>query len=89
MLRQQNTEDLLYVTPSYGGIKAVQLFGSDPEYLRRAACSGQIAPFDLIDINMGCPVPKIFNNGEGSALLDDFARASQIIKACKSSGKRR
>ncbi len=84
----KNTQDLLYVTPSYGGIKAVQLFGSDPEYLSRAACSGLIAPFDLIDINMGCPVPKIFNNGEGSALLDDFARASQIIKACKSSGKR-
>lgn len=83
----KNTEELLFVTPTYDGIKAVQLFGSDPEYMRRAATSEQIAPFDLIDINMGCPVPKIFNNGEGSALLDDMPRASAIIKACKQSGK--
>ena len=83
----KNTEELLFVTPTYDGIKAVQLFGSDPEYMRRAATSEQIVPFDLIDINMGCPVPKIFNNGEGSALLDDMPRASAIIKACKQSGK--
>lgn len=84
----KNTQELLYVTPSYGGIKACQLFGADPEYMRRAAQSEFVAPFDIIDINMGCPVPKIFNNGEGSALMQDFARASALIKACKSSGKR-
>ncbi len=84
----QNTRELLYITPTYGGIKAVQLFGSDPEYMRRAAASEEIAPFELIDINMGCPVPKIFGNGDGSALLQDFAKASALIKACKNSGKR-
>ncbi len=84
----RNTRELLYITPSYGGIKAVQLFGSDPEYMKRAAESEDIAPFDLIDINMGCPVPKIYNNGEGSALLNDFVRARRVIEACKASGKR-
>lgn len=83
----KNTEELLYVTPNYNGIKAVQLFGGDPEYMRRAAESEFIAPFELIDINMGCPVPKIFNNGDGSALMADFSRASAVIAACKKSGK--
>ena len=84
----KNTEELLYITPSYGGIKAVQLFGGDPEFMTRAARSEEIATFELIDINMGCPVPKIYNNGEGSALLADMPRAAELIKACKSSGKR-
>ncbi len=83
-----NTRGLLYVSPSYDGIRAVQLFGADPEFMERAACSEHIAPFDLIDINMGCPVPKIFNNGEGSALLADMPRAAALIRACKKSGKR-
>ena len=84
----QNTRDLLYVTPQYAGIKACQLFGSDPEYMRRAAASEEVAPFDLIDINMGCPVPKIFGNGEGCALMLDFDRASALIRAAKASGRR-
>ena len=84
----RNTRDLLYVTPQYAGIKACQLFGSDPEYMRRAAASEEVAPFDLIDINMGCPVPKIFGNGEGCALMLDFDRASALIRAAKASGRR-
>ncbi|MDE7084946.1 MAG: tRNA-dihydrouridine synthase, partial [Clostridia bacterium] len=67
----ENTRELLQLTPAYGAINAVQLFGSEPEYMRRAAESKDIVPFDLIDINMGCPVPKIFKNGEGSALLNN------------------
>ncbi len=83
----ENTRELLQLTPVYGGINAVQLFGSEPEYMRRAALSGDIAPFDLIDINMGCPVPKIFKNGEGSALLKDIPLAQKLVKAAKESGK--
>lgn len=83
-----NTAELLQITPTYGGIKAVQLFGGEPDFMRRAAESEHIAPFDIIDINMGCPVPKIYNNGEGSALMNDLPRAAQIIRACKASGKR-
>ncbi|MBO5327657.1 MAG: tRNA-dihydrouridine synthase [Clostridia bacterium] len=83
----QNTRDMLIITPEYSGIKAVQLFGADPYFIEKAACGQDIAPFDLIDINMGCPMPKIYNNGEGSALLNDMPLASKIIKACKKSGK--
>lgn len=83
----ENTRELLKITPEYGGIKAVQLFGSDPYFLEKAACSQELAPFELIDINMGCPVPKIFKNGEGSALLADMPLAEKLVKACKKSGK--
>ena len=82
------TKELLTGLPEYGGIRACQLFGREPEYLERAAKSEEIAPFELIDINMGCPVPKIFKNGEGSALLADIKLAERIVKAVKSSGKR-
>ena len=67
----EKTEDLLYVPADYGGIKACQLFGSDPQIMRRAAESCAVAPFDIVDINMGCPMPKIYNNGEGSALMNN------------------
>lgn len=83
----QKTKQLLSITEGYGGIKACQIFGAEPQYIQRAAESEELAPFDLIDVNMGCPVPKIYKNGEGSALMNDFALASQIIKACKKSGK--
>lgn len=83
----KKTEDLLLVSPDYSGIKACQLFGSDPEYMRRAAESEALKDFDLIDINMGCPMPKIYKNGEGSALLGDFDRAFKIISECKKSDK--
>ena len=68
-------------------IKAVQIFGNDPAIMKWVATSNYLADFDIIDINMGCPVPKIYNNGEGSALLNDLDLASKIIKAVKSSGK--
>jgi nifR3 family TIM-barrel protein len=85
--KSENTRELLLITPDYGGIKACQIFGSDPYFIRLAAESEQLAPFDLIDINMGCPVPKIFKNGEGSALLKDLKLAASIISECKKSGK--
>lgn len=66
---------------------AAQLFGSDPHILREACESADLEGFRLIDINMGCPVPKVYKNGEGSALLADFPRAANIISECKKSGK--
>ena len=85
--RGQKTEELLKVTKDFKGIKACQLFGSDPECIREAAESEVLKDFELIDINMGCPMPKIYKNGEGSALLGDMELASKIIRACKMSGK--
>ena len=83
----KKTEDLLYIAEGYEGIKACQIFGADPVYMRRACESEALKPFELIDINMGCPVPKIYKNGEGSALLKDLPLASKIISECKKSGK--
>lgn len=83
----EKTKELLHVSKDYGGIKACQIFGNDPHYMRKACESEALAPFDLIDINMGCPVPKIYKNGEGSYLLNDFTLAAKIIEECKKSGK--
>ena len=66
---------------------AVQIFGSDPYYMRAACESEHLKPFHIVDINMGCPVPKVFKNGEGSALLTDIKKAEQIVKECVKSGK--
>ena len=68
--------------------KAAQIFGNDPSIMRSACESEPLAPFDLIDINMGCPVPKVVKNGEGSALLENMPLAERIISECAKSGKR-
>ena len=48
---------------------SLQMFGSDPQIMAQIAKQIEERPFDILDINMGCPVPKIVNNGEGSALM--------------------
>ena len=58
----------------------IQLFGSDPELMADMAAGISERGFDFIDINMGCPVPKVVNNGEGSALMLDSALAGRIVK---------
>ena len=68
-------------------LRAVQLLGSVPSAFE-AACKGEYtADYDIIDINMGCPVPNVVKNGEGCALVNDLQLASRIIEACKRSGK--
>ncbi len=78
--------ELLYSGDDIGGTVA-QIFGSDAYYMRTAIESSYIRPFHTVDINMGCPVPKVFKNGEGSALLADINKAELIIKECVKSGK--
>ena len=68
--------------------KAAQLFGSDPDILREACESELLAPYDLVDLNMGCPMPKVVKNGDGSALLENFPLAEKVISTCVKSGKR-
>ena len=82
----ENTEELLY-TDENEGLTAVQIFGSEPDTMRRACEHEKLAPFPIVDINMGCPVPKIYKNGEGSALLENPALAENIVKECVKSGK--
>lgn len=60
---------------------ALQLFGSDPEIMAEIAAQVAEGPWDIIDVNMGCPVPKIVKNGEGSALMRDPELAGRIVDA--------
>ena len=82
----ENTEDLLY-TSEEEGLCAAQIFGSDPTILRAACEHEKLTPFPIVDINMGCPVPKIYKNGEGSALMENPALAEKIVSECVKSGK--
>ena len=69
-------------------IKAVQLFGSEPSFMEKACGLDLLKNFDIIDINMGCPAPKIVRNGEGSALMKNLPLAREIIKSCVLASKR-
>ena len=82
----ENTEKLLY-TDEKEGLTAAQIFGSEPDTMRMACEHEALAPFPIVDINMGCPVPKIYKNGEGSALLENHALAEKIVRECVKSGK--
>ncbi|MBO4515361.1 MAG: tRNA dihydrouridine synthase DusB [Lachnospiraceae bacterium] len=74
----KNTEELLQVHP--GELPAsLQLFGSDPEILGAMAARIQERPYSFIDLNVGCPVPKVVNNGEGSALMKDPGLLERIF----------
>lgn len=59
---------------------SLQLFGSDPDLMADMAAKIEDKDFDIYDINMGCPVPKVVNNGEGSALMNNPKLAGEIIK---------
>ena len=82
----ENTEKLLY-TDEKEGLTAAQIFGSEPDTMRMACEHEALAPFPIVDINMGCPVPKIYKNGEGSALLENPLLAEKIVQECVKSGK--
>jgi tRNA-dihydrouridine synthase B len=75
------------IAPEAEKITAIQLFGSEPEDFEAAVRTIMETPVlqevSIIDINMGCPVPKVVKTGSGSALMEDPARAASIVKACK------
>ena len=76
----KNTEPLMMVDEKERPF-SLQLFGSDPELMAEMVRKIEHRPFDIIDINMGCPVPKVVNNGEGSALMKQPLLAGKIIEA--------
>ena len=76
----KNTEPLMQVDERERPF-SLQLFGSDPQLMADMVKKIEDRPFDIIDINMGCPVPKVVNNGEGSALMKNPVLAGQIIEA--------
>ncbi len=77
----KKTLDLLITAPNEK-IKVAQIFGSDPKIMASIVASKHLEKFDIIDINMGCPAPKIVNNGDGSALMKDIDLAYQIVSSC-------
>lgn len=76
----KNTEGLLAIHQQEGPV-SLQLFGSDPKIISEMAARIEERPFAVLDLNMGCPVPKIVNNGEGSALMREPKLAGEIIAA--------
>jgi tRNA-dihydrouridine synthase B len=74
----KNTESLLSIEDKERPI-AIQLFGADPYVLSEAAKKIEDRNFDILDINMGCPVPKVVNNGEGSALMNNPKLVGEIV----------
>ena len=80
LYKNKNTEELLSIDPRENPV-SLQLFGSDPAIMSEIAKQIEERPFDILDINMGCPVPKVVNNGDGSALIKNPVLAGKIIEA--------
>lgn len=84
--KNKNTKTLLNIHPEEYPV-SLQLFGSDPDIISRMAHEIEELPFQVMDINMGCPVPKVVKNGEGSALMTQprlvYEIVSQTVRAVK------
>lgn len=82
----RNTESLLEIHPDETPV-SLQLFGSDPKIMSEMAKRIEERPFDILDVNMGCPVPKVVRNGEGSALMKEpklvYGIVSALVKAIR------
>lgn len=79
LYKNKNTEELLSIDEREHPV-SLQLFGSDSDIMAQIAHQIEERPFDILDINMGCPVPKVVNNGDGSALMKNPLLAGKIIE---------
>lgn len=79
LYNSKNTEDLMMIHPEEAPV-SLQLFGSDPDIISEMAKRIEDRPFSILDINMGCPVPKVVNNGEGSALMKNPKLIGEIVE---------
>lgn len=82
LYNNKNTESLLEIHPDEETV-SLQLFGSEPQIMADIAAKIENRPFSILDINMGCPVPKIVNNHEGSALMKNPDLVYKIVEAIK------
>ena len=80
MYNNRNTESLLTIHPEEQPV-SLQLFGSDPGIMSEMAKRIEERPFAILDVNMGCPVPKVVKNGEGSALMKEPKLVYEIVSA--------
>jgi len=78
----------LLITAPNESIKIVQIFGHEPDIMAEICASETLDKFDIIDINMGCPAPKIVNNGDGSYLMTNINLAKDIITSCVKATKK-
>ena len=80
LYKNKNTGPLMEVSEAEKPV-ALQLFGSDPEIVSSIAAQVEDGPYAFIDLNMGCPVPKVVGNGEGSALMKDPKLTERLLTA--------
>ncbi len=80
LYKNKNTDSLMEIHQEEMPV-SLQLFGSDPDIISEMAKQIEEHPFSVLDINMGCPVPKVVNNGEGSALMKNPKRVGEIVSA--------
>lgn len=80
LYKNRNTKELLEVQEAERPV-SLQLFGSDPEILSKIAGQLEDGPYDIFDLNMGCPVPKVVRNGEGSALMKNPKLVEEILSS--------
>lgn len=80
LYNNKNTESLLQIHPDEIPV-SLQLFGSDPKIVSEMAKRIEERPFSILDINMGCPVPKVVRNGEGSALMKNPKLVYELVSA--------
>jgi tRNA-dihydrouridine synthase B len=83
----QNTKKMLKIEEEEHPV-AVQIFGSDPEFMAGAAEILNEYPNEILDINMGCPAPKVIKNGDGSALMKNPKLAEEVLKAVVNKSKK-
>ena len=88
MAHNPKKTDLMTITSPLERLTVAQIFGHESEYLVKALENEMLDKFPAIDINMGCPAPKIVKNGEGAALMDNILLAEKIIKECVKSSSR-
>lgn len=81
------TKELMKTDPAEAPV-SLQLFGHEPEVIAEAAGMIDGEPFDILDLNMGCPVPKVVNNGDGSALMKDPTLIEKIVHSAVTASSR-
>lgn len=83
----ENTKKMLKIEDEERPI-AVQIFGSEPEFMGKAAAIMNEYPNEILDINMGCPAPKVIKNGDGSALMRNPKLASEVLSSVVKNSKK-
>ncbi len=83
MAHNPKKTEYMTLTTDEEKIIIAQIFGHEEDYMQMAVKSPLLSKFQVFDINMGCPAPKIVKNGEGVALMDNLPLASKIISTCK------